>query len=132
LIEYSRAFTLIFEYLKSVGYLYILLFYKYRFDVSVGGYKVRVVLATADTISVDGCNSDVAAFSPAGSPGVSDDPVILTGFIAIANHSNGVVNLCWAGRIIENTTSVHLELRVTGSESNGNNTLGKCSLVLGD
>lgn len=77
-------------------------------------------------------NSDVASLTPAGAPGVSDDPVVLATFVAIADHSDGVVDLGWAVLVVEDTTSVLLECTVSSSEGNGDNTGVKSSLVLRD
>ena len=77
-------------------------------------------------------DSDVTSVTPAGAPGVSDDPVVLATFVTVADHSDGVVNLGWAGSGVEDTASVHLELGVAGSEGNGDNTSVEGSLVLGD
>jgi len=99
---------------------------------SVGRDKVGVVLATADTRALVSGDSDVTTFTPAGAPGVSNDPVVLATLVTITDHSDGMVNLGWAGRVIEDTASVHLEGSVSGGESDGNGTSVEGSLVLGD
>ena len=99
---------------------------------SVGGDKVGVVLATADTTALVSGDSDVTSVTPAGAPGVSNDPVVLASLVTITNHSDGVVDLGWAGRVIEDTASVHLERSISGGECDGNGTSVKSSLVLGD
>jgi len=78
-----------------------------------------------------GSEFDVATFTPSGTPGVSDDPVVLTTFVAITDHGHGVVDLSWAGSRVEDATSVLLEVAVSGSKGNGDNTLVKEGLVLG-
>jgi len=103
-----------------------------RRALSVGINKVGVVLAAADTVTFMGSELDVASITPARAPGVSDDPVVLTTFITITDHSDGVVNLGWAGGRIEDTTSVLLEVAVSGSKSNRDNTRVEGSLVLID
>lgn len=101
-------------------------------NISVRWNEVRVVLAAADTIAFVSSDLDVALIAPGGTPGVSDKPVVFASFSAVSNHCNGVINLSWAWRGVENTTSVHLEIRVTGTECNWKNTFVKSSFVLGN
>lgn len=52
------------------------------------------------------CHSDVALLSPSCTPGVSDDPVALGAFFAVADDSNGMiksVEAAWAISWVENT-----------------------------
>jgi len=99
---------------------------------SVGADKVRVVLATADTSSLTSSQLDVTSVTPAGAPGVSNDPVVFATLVTITDHSDGVVDLGWAVLVVEDTASVLLERSVSGSESDGNDTSVKGSLMLGD
>lgn len=89
------------------------------------------MLATADTSTIDSSDLDVATVTPSGSPGVSDDVVVLATLVSVSNDGDGVVESGWAGGGVEDTASVLLEVSVASSEGNGEDTLVGGSLVLG-
>ena len=73
---------------------------------SVGCGVLRFKLDTADTGTVSGDGEpDVASLSPAGAPGVLDDPVLLAGLgvSAVADGEYGVVESGTALGIVINT-----------------------------
>jgi hypothetical protein len=69
------------------------------------------------TLGVKG-HSDVTLFSPAGSPGVSDDSVVNSVLGSVTNGGDGVIEVRSISTVVEDTSSVTLEV-VVGS-INGN------------
>jgi len=86
---------------------------------SLGGDELCVLLATANTlVIVDSSELDVAFVAPRTTPGVSNDPVILSVLGTIADHSNGVIDVGWAiGFNINDTASVHRENVIASGKS---------------
>lgn len=100
---------------------------------SVGSLGVEGLhLDTADTLAVNGGDLDVALLAPRSTPGVSDDVVVLATLGAVANGSDGVVEVGTAGSAIEDTTGVHLEDGLVGLDGDGGGGLLDGSLELGD
>ena len=64
---------------------------------------------TADAKSVNDSESNETVFTPAGGPGVLDDPVFLAIFRAPADSEDSVIESCSAGSAVENTTGIGLE-----------------------
>jgi hypothetical protein len=61
-------------------------------NYSVGGFWVeRLHLDTADSLSFNGSDLDVSLVSPAGTPRVSDDVVVLTTFSSVTNSGDGMI-----------------------------------------
>jgi len=58
---------------------------------SVGGGGKRLHLDTADTLTIDDGELDVALVTPGGVPGVLDEPVVLTVLSAVADGEDGVI-----------------------------------------
>ena len=89
---------------------------------SVGVWPDGDLLDTANTLSrFLGGNSDVSRFSPAGSPGVSDNVVLLSVLGSVSDGSDGVVeggSRALGGR--DNTTGVVHESVLLGIDSDGN------------
>jgi len=85
---------------------------------SVGLWPGGRHLDTADTITVLNSKSDVSRFSPGGSPGVSDDVVVLSVLGSPSDGNDTVVELGSASGSGNNTTSVVLEWSLVGLNSN--------------
>jgi len=66
-------------------------------------------LDTADTKSFDGSDVDVTTFTPASTPGVSDDVVILTVASSVPDGSDGVIELSSALWVVHDSGFVSLE-----------------------
>jgi len=66
-------------------------------------------LDTADTKSFDGSDVDVTTFTPASTPGVSDDVVILTVASSVPDGSDGVIELSSALWVVHDSRFVSLE-----------------------
>lgn len=64
---------------------------------------------TADTKSFDSSHSDITTFTPASTPGVSDDVVVLPIAVSITDGGDGVIEVGSAGGGVENTTGISLE-----------------------
>ena len=75
---------------------------------------------TADTITLLDSESDVSAFSPGGSPGVSDDVVVLSVFGSPSDGNDSVVKLGSAGGSGHDTSGVVLEWSLVGLDGDGN------------
>jgi len=71
-----------------------------------GGWVKRFHLDTADTSSVNGGDLDVSIKSPRGTPGVSDDVVVLSVFGSVSDGGNGVIELGSASGGVHNTAGV--------------------------
>jgi len=109
-----------------------------RFDVtelssvrSVGGWEGWEHLDTADTVSVFDSDSDISTFSPAGSPGVLDNVVVLSVLGSPSNSEDTVVKRGSAGGSSDDSTSVVLEDSSVGLNSNGNWSSGESRLKRG-
>jgi hypothetical protein len=89
-------------------------------------------LDTADSSSFNGSDSDVTLFSPAFSPGVSDDVVLYTILSSVTNSGDGVIEAGSASGGVEDTTSVSLEGRCVSLNGDGGNSLGNGSHKLGN
>lgn len=101
-------------------------------SVSVGLDKVSVVLRSADTSTFLSSELNVTFVTPAGAPGVSDDPVVLAILVTPTDGGDGVVDLGTAGSTSEDTASVQLEGGAASGKSNTEDTLFSSSLVLGN
>ena len=88
------------------------------------------MLDTADTLSVNGGDLDVALISPGGTPGVSNEVVLLAGLGSVTNSGDGVVELGSAELGVHNTGLVLLEDRSVGLNGDGNWLLGNGGLEL--
>ena len=99
---------------------------------SVRGWVERLKLDTADTSSVNGGDLDVSLVSPRGSPGVSDDVVLLSVLGSVSNGSNGVIELGSASSGVQNTGGVVLENSLVGLDGNRHWLLVDGSLELRD
>ena len=97
---------------------------------SLGGWPERDLLDTADTNTWDGSDLDVSLVSPRGTPGVSDDVVVLGSIVSVSNGGDGVIELSSASGGVEDSTGVHLEDRSVGLNGNGGWSLGNGSLEL--
>jgi len=89
-------------------------------------------LDTADTLAFLGSDLDVAVVTPRGTPGVSNDVVVLARLRvgSIANSGDGVVEVSSALSRVHDTTSVHLEDRLVGLDGDGDWLLSNSSLEL--
>lgn len=100
---------------------------------SVGRLGVEGVhLDTADTLTLNGGNLDVAGLAPRSTPGVSDNVVVLASLSTVANGSDGVIELGTAGDVIEDTTLVHLEGHLISLNGDGDGGESDGSLKLGN
>ena len=97
---------------------------------SLGGWPERDLLDTADTDTWDGSDLDVSLVSPRGTPGVSDDVVVLGSIVSVSDGGDGVVELGSASGGVEDSTGVHLEDRSVGLNGDGGWSLGNGSLEL--
>lgn len=71
---------------------------------------------TANTCTWSGSlDSDVTLFSPWGTPGVLNNPIVNTSFSSITNESNSVIKASAACCGIEDTWSVVHKVRATGN-----------------
>jgi len=68
-------------------------------------------LASTDTVSSNNGELDVSFFSPGGTPGVLDEPVVQSGsgVSSIADSKHGVVKFGSAAGVIKDTGFVELE-----------------------
>jgi hypothetical protein len=73
---------------------------------------------TADTFSVNISNSDESRFTPAGTPGVLDNPVVLLSIVSVTNNQDTVVEVSSAVSAVENTTLISLEGSLIGFNGN--------------
>lgn len=85
-----------------------------------------LLVDTADTFSVSLGDSNITTFTPAGTPGVLDNPVAVT----IANNEDTVVQVGSTGTGVNNSTSVGLEDSLVGFNGNWNGSNVHCSLEL--
>jgi hypothetical protein len=88
------------------------------------------LLDTADTNSVNGSDLDVSSISPRGTPGVSDEVVLLSTLGSVSDSGNGVIELGSAGGGVEDSTGVHLEDGSVGLNGDGSWSLGNGCLKL--
>jgi len=77
------------------------------------------LLDTADTDTWDGGDLDVSLVTPGGTPGVSNEVVVLAGLGSVTNGGDGVVELGSARSGVEDTSGVHLEHGSVGLEGHG-------------
>ena len=89
---------------------------------SVGVWPGGDLLDTTDSLSrFLGGNSDVSGFSPGGSPGVSDNVVLLSVLSSVSNGGDGVVESgSRALGLGDNTTGVVHESGLLGIDGDGN------------
>jgi len=85
---------------------------------------------TADTFSSNISDSDVTTLTPAGAPGVLDNPVSLVTFGSETNDQDTVVELSSAVSAVEDTTGVALEGTLVGFNGNGDWALADSSSQL--
>ena len=79
--------------------------------ISVGGWSVSVQKDSINTrsVSVIG-NSDVSLLSPVGSPGVSNEPIVLAVFSSISNCGDGMIELSLGHNLVVRVDSSIIEL----------------------
>ena len=99
---------------------------------SVSGGPDGGLLDTADSNSVNSGDLNVSLVSPGGSPGVSDEVVLLAVLNSVSDGSDSVVELSSAGGGVEDSASVHLEDRSVGLNSDGGGSGSNGGLELGD
>ena len=99
---------------------------------SVGGNSEGLHLDTADTVSVNDSELDVALVTPGGVPGVLDEPVVLTGLSAPADGEDGVVKRGTAFGAVQDARLIRLEDVLVGLNGDGKGLGGKGGLHLGD
>ena len=87
---------------------------------------------SADSLSFDGGDSDVASFSPSGVPGVSDDVVVLSVFVSVSNGGDGVIKLGSTLSGVDDSTLVVHEDVLVGLDDDGDGSLADGSLELGN
>jgi len=97
---------------------------------SVSGWVERLHLDTADTSTINGGDLDVSLVSPRGSPGVSDDVVVLSTLSSISDGGNGVIELGSASLGVHDTRCVLLEDGFVGFDGNRDWLFGNGSLKL--
>jgi len=75
---------------------------------------------TADTFSALGVkgHSDVTGLSPGSSPGVSDDSIVDSTFGTVTDSGDGVIEVGSISTVVEDTTSVTLEVVVGSIDGN--------------
>ena len=87
---------------------------------------------TADSLTFNGGNLEISSISPSSTPGVSDDPVVLSSFGSVSDSTDGVIEVGSTLLGVEDSGGVHLEDHLVGLDGEGNWGLGKSSLKLGD
>ena len=97
-----------------------------------GGWVEGLHLDTADTWSFDGSDLDVSSISPGGTPGVSDEVVVLARLGSVSNSGDGVIEVGSAGGGVEDTSGISLEDELIGLDGHGDWGLGNGSLELGN
>jgi len=96
------------------------------------GWPDGGLLDTADTDgSFNSSDVDVTFISPVGSPGVSNDVVILGTVITVSDGGDGVIELGSAGSRVNNTGSVTLEDTGSGADGDGGWSTSNSCLQLG-
>ncbi len=99
---------------------------------SVGVWVEWVELDTADSSTVtDVGNLHVSLVSPGGSPGVSEDVVVLTVLGSVSNEGDGVIEGGSARGGVEDTGLVELEDSLVSLNGDGDWLLGNGGLGLG-
>ena len=100
---------------------------------SVGLGEEGVHLDTADTVTLDHGELDIALVSPGVSPGVLDEPVVLAGLGTEADGEDGVVEVGSAVGVVHDTGLVELEAELVGLDGNSGGLLcnGGLHLVQG-
>ena len=89
--------------------------------VSVRSLRVeRLHLDSADSLALDGSDLDVSLVSPGGSPGVSNDVVLLSVLSSISNSGDSVVKAGSAGLGVQDTGGVVLEHSLVSLDGDGN------------
>jgi len=89
------------------------------------------LLDTADTKSFDSSDIDVTTLTPASTPGVSNDVVILGSIITPSDGGDGVIELSSALWVVHDSGLVTLERISVSFNSHGGWSLGNGSLKLG-
>ena len=85
-----------------------------RRTFSVGCGPNGSLLDSANTISIDGSDVNVALISPRSTPGVSHDVVLLSTAGSIADGGDGVIEVGSASSGVEDARLVALEDRFVG------------------
>mmetsp|Transcript_228 Transcript_228/g.341 ORF Transcript_228/g.341 Transcript_228/m.341 type:complete len:336 (+) Transcript_228:102-1109(+) len=98
---------------------------------SVRGGVGGAHLDTADAVTFDDSELDVALVTPGGVPGVLDEPVVLAVLGAVADGEDGVIELGAALGGVEDTGPVGLEDHLVGLDEDGKGLLGESGLHLG-
>ena len=96
-----------------------------------GGWVEGLHLDTADTGTFDGGDLDVSSISPGGTPGVSDEVVVLARLGSVSDSGDGVIEVGSAGSGVEDTTGISLENELVGLDGHGNNGKVNGGLQLG-
>jgi hypothetical protein len=99
---------------------------------SVGGWVDWGLLDTADTKSLNSGDLDVTGLSPDGSPGVSNEVVLLARLDSVTNGGDGVVEGGSASLGVQDTGFVLLEDGSVGLNGDGDWSLGNGGLQLGN
>lgn len=75
-------------------------------------------LDSADSITSDSGDSNVALFSPGRSPGVSDDPEVFSGLAVstVSYNSDGVIKSSSTSGVIEDSTLIESEVVISSSD----------------
>ena len=97
---------------------------------SVGRWEGWLHVHSADTLAFLVGESDVALFTPLGSEGVSDNPVVLTIIVTITDDIDDVIELGSALWGVEDTTGIVEEDWLRSLDSNGDDVLGGSGLEL--
>jgi len=87
-------------------------------------------LDTADSRSVDGGNSAVSSLSPSGTPGVSNDVVVLATSCTVSDCSDGVVEAGTAFGGVDDSSAVLPEDGIVSLDGDSDDTLVEGSLEL--
>jgi len=87
-------------------------------------------LDAADSRSVDGGDSAVSSLSPSGTPGVSNDVVVLATRCTVSDGSDGVVESGTASGGVDDSAAVLPEDGIVGLDGDGDDTLVEGSLEL--
>ena len=102
------------------------------FLCSVGGDELWLHLDTADTLTIDDSELDVALVAPGGVPRVLHEPVFLSVLGAPADSEHAVVKSGAALGAVEDAALVGSEDLVVCIDGDGEGLLGERSLHLGD
>ena len=90
----------------------------------LGGWPDGDFLDTADTFSCNGGDLDVSLISPSGTPRVSDDVEVLASFGSVTDGGDGMIEVVTISTVVEDTSSVTLEVVVGSIDGNASWSLG--------